>query len=269
MLGDIRQDPDDGNGVFPARVRWGGFNNIDLPWVSNPATQADFQDMPAEGGPVVSIMGREVGTIYQARMISRASYRGPPAIFDIVPVEDKRGSIARDAVVDIGAYQFFIAEDGFFLWNGTNATPIGDGRVNRYFFSKLAYAKRSRIVGAVDYVNGCVMWAFPTDSTGALTEIIIYSYRENKWSHSIQVLEYLFSSALSNVTVEELTLPIEQYVDTFDSDIYRLGGRARLAAFSSVHAYGLFNGAPMAATLDTGEYSGPNGSRPPGSVGRG
>ncbi len=261
MLGNLYDDPNDANGRFPSRVRWGGFNNIDSPWVTSAITQADFQDLPAEGGPVMAIMGRELGTIFQARMISRASYRGLPSVFDIVTVEDKRGCIARDAVIDIGAYLFFIAEDGFFIWNGTNATPIGDAKVNRYFFSKLAYGMRHLICGAVDYVNGCVMWAFPTDSTGVLNEIIIYSYREGKFSHSIQTLEYLFTSAASNVTTEELTAPVESYTTSFDSAIYQLGGRSRLAAFNAAHAYGLFTGGAMAATIDTGEFSGPNSRR--------
>jgi hypothetical protein len=258
MLGNILVDPDDGGNPFPSRVRWGGFNNIDLPWITDPATQADFQDMPEEGGPVVAISGRDVGTIYQARMISRATYRGLPNIFDIVHVEEKRGAIARDCIVNIGQYQFFIAEDGFFLWNGTNATPIGDGRVNRYFFNRLQWSRRNRIVGAVDYINGCILWAFPTDVSGTLNEIIIYSYRENRWSHSIQTLEYLFSSANSNMTLDELIAPLESYTTSFDSPTYRQGGRTRLSAFNTLHTYGLFDGAPMAATLDTGEFSGPD-----------
>lgn len=261
MLGNLLQDPDDGNGLFPARVRWGGFNNIDAPWISDPATQADFQDMPADGGPVIAIAGRETGAIFQARRISRATYRGLPTVFDIVFVENKRGAIARDSVIDIGQFQFFIAEDGFFLWNGTNSTPIGDGKVNTYFFNKLQWAQRSRIAGAHDPVNGCVMWAFPTDNSGMLSEIMIYSYRENRWSHSIQLLEYLFGSAASNVTLEELTAPLESYTFSFDDPSLRQGARVRLAAFNQLNTYGLFNGSPMAATLDTGEYSAPNHRR--------
>lgn len=261
MLGNLLKDPDDFNGKFPSRVRWGGENNIDLPWVSDPITQADFQDMPPEGGAVVAIAGREVGTIFQQRMISRATYRGPPTIFDIAVVEDKRGAIARDCIVDVGQFQFFIAEDGFFIWNGTNSTPISDGKVNRYFFNKLNYAARSKICGAVDLVNGCVIWAFPTSSSGDLDELLIYSYRDNKWSHSIQTVEFLFNSAASNVTLEELIDPLESYTVSFDDPMYRQGGRSRIAAFNDAHIYGLFDGDPMDAILDTGEFSGPDGRR--------
>ncbi len=261
VLGNLLSDPDDGGDPFPARIRWSGFNNIDAPWISDPATQADFQDMPAEGGPVMAIAGREVGTVFQTRMISRMTYRGLPEVFDITHVENKRGAISRDCVVDIGGFLFFIAEDGFFAWNGTNSSPIGINKVNRYFFNRLQWSMRSRIVGAHDPVNGCVMWAFPTDSSGKLNEIIIYSYRENKFSHSIQVVEYLFTSAASNVTIDELTDPLESYVYSFDDPSLRQGARGRLAAFNQAHTYGLFNGVNMAATMDTGEYSAPNHHR--------
>lgn len=261
MLGNLLSDPDDGGNPFPSRVRWSGFNNIDLPWVSDPITQADFQDMPAEGGPVVAIQGREFATIFQARMISRASYRGPPNIFDIAVVEDKRGCIARDCVVDVGPVSFFIAEDGFFQWNGTNSTPIGDMKINRYFFSRLQWSKRSRIVGAHDPENGCVWWAFPTDLSGTLNEIIIYSYRENRFTHSVQTIDYLFTSANSSITLDELDEPLESYDISFDSGYFQQGGRQRIAAFNSLHEYGLYQGSSMAATMDTGEYSGPNSQR--------
>jgi hypothetical protein len=261
MLGNLTKDFDDGSAAFPSRVRWGGLNNIQVPWVSDPATQADYQDMPPEGGPVTAITGREYATVFQARMISRLTYRGLPDVFDNVIVEDKRGCIARDCVVDVGAYSFFIAEDGFFVWNGTNSSPIGDNKVNRYFFRRLQWSRRSRIVGGVDFQNGCVLWAFPTDSSGVLNEIIIYSYRDNRWSHSIQALEYLLTSAASNVTLDELTAPLESYVDSFDSPLLKQGGKQLVAAFNTSHAYGTFSGKAMAAIMDTGEYNSPDGRR--------
>jgi hypothetical protein len=218
--------------------------------------------MPAEGGPVKAISGREVGSIFQARMISRMTYRpGSQQIFDIVTVEDKRGAISRDCVVDAGAYQYFIADDGFFVWNGTNSAPIGDGRVNRWFFNKLEYTQREKIAGAVDFVNGCVHWAFPTSSSGLLDEIITYSYRDNKFTHTTISLEYLFSSAESRITLDELTDPLEIYTETFDGPAYRSGGKPQLAAFNTSHGYGLFSDPPMAAVIETGEFSGPDGRR--------
>lgn len=262
VLGNITVDPDDSDLSFPTRIRWSGFNNIDAPWVSDPATQADFQDMPADGGAVIAIIGGpQRGYVMQARGINRLTYVGLPTVFDIDAVEDKRGPLSRDSVIVQGAYAYFPAEDGFFRFNGVSTEPIGDGKVNRYFQRRLAFSSRSRIVGAVDTINGCVMWAFPTDTSGNLSELIIYSYRENRWSHSIQTLEYLFSSGVSATVLDDLTGDLDtDYSASFD-DVSLRGGRSYPAAFDINHTYGLFNGSNMAAVIDSGEYEGPNGRR--------
>jgi hypothetical protein len=105
------------------------------------------------------------------------------------------------------------------------------------------------------------MWAFPTDASGILNEIIIFSYRENKFSHSIQDLDFLVSSAASNITIDDLTGSLESYSGSFDDAAYSRGGRAHIAAFNTNHKYGLFDGAPMAAIVDTSEATGPDGRR--------
>lgn len=261
MLGNLLDDPDDFNGVFPSRIRWGAFNTVDGPWVSDPVTQADFQDLKSAFGPVRAIAGGTYGTIFQERAISTATYRGLPEVFDIVTVEEQRGAISRDCVIGVGPYKFFIAEDGFYYWNGTNSVPIGDNRVNRYFFKRLEYSERSRICGGVDFEHGCVMWAFPIDATGVLSEIIIYSFRENKWSHATLTLEALFNSSASNYTVDDLGGSEESYVGSPEDPIYNSGGRSQLAAFNTLHQYGLFTGLPMAAAFDTAESTAPNSRR--------
>lgn len=262
VLGNLTTDPDDGGDAFPSRIRWSGFNNIDLPWISDPATQADFQDMPAAAGAVIAIIGgSQRGYVLQERGISRLTYAGLPDVFDIDTIEDRRGPLSRDSVVVQGAFAYFPAEDGFFRFDGVSTSPIGDGKVNRYFQKKLVYSSRSRIVGAVDSINGCIMWAFPTDINGSLGEVIIYSYRENRWTHSVQTLEYLFSSGVSAAVLDEMVGDLDtDYTTSFDDASLR-GERSYPAAFDINHNYGLFNGPSMAAVLDTGEYEGPDSRR--------
>ena len=264
VLGNLAVDPGDtvGTGPFPRRIRWSGFGNIDAPWVTDPATQADFNDMPAEGGRVVGITGREFGAIFQERMISRMTYVGPPTIFDIETVEADRGAMSNGCLIDMGGNVFFIAEDGFFLWNGTEATPIGDNKVNRWFYSQLNYAERQRIVGAVNHFNGCVMWAFPGGVSKHLTDVIIYSYRMGRWSHAKISMEYMLDGFSVMLSLDAYTdVPMDDMaswpntLDASDTD------RPSLAGFNTDHKYGFFGGTPQQAILDTAEVSGPNGER--------
>ncbi|TXH45947.1 MAG: hypothetical protein E6Q97_30590 [Desulfurellales bacterium] len=261
VLGNLDNEADPAGTRWPSRIRWSGFDNITSPWTTNPATQADFNDMPNESGAVMAITGREYGTIFQERGISRMTYAGLPTVFDIETVEESRGAISTGAVVDIGIFVFFIAEDGFHVWNGTNTTPLGDNKVNRYFFNQLNYTSRSKIVSAVDYFNKCVVWAYPTGSSTTPTELIIYSYKENRFSRSDKAMEWLISGYTFDTSIDELTGNIDTgYPVSFDSDIY-LGRRPYLAGFDNAHAFGFFNGANRAAVLDTAEYSGVGGNR--------
>jgi hypothetical protein len=262
VLGDLLDDPDDGHAAAPNRVRWSGIKNIDANWVTDNTTQADYNDMPPEGGRVVAISGRTTMTIFQERKISFGRYVNLPSVWDIETVEEDVGCLARDSVVSVGAYKLFIAEDGFRVWNGTNSQQIGNGKVDKYFYNRLQYSRRGRIVGAVDTINGCVVWAFPTSSDGALNELIIYSIRDNKWSHSIQTIEYLLSSAVSTTTTEDLLGFTDDYPNSYvDDPAWVAGGRRLLAAFNQLHNYGLYSGVPMQAVIDTGEFSGPNSRR--------
>lgn len=261
VLGNLDDETDPDGARQPARIRWSGFNNIESDWITSAETQADFQDMPTEGGAVTSIIGREFGTVFQERSISRMTYVGLPDVFEIETVEKSRGALSVGCVIDIGGQAFFIAEDGFFMWNGVNATPIGNDRVNRYFFNRLNYQERGRIVGAVDWENGCVRWAFPVGSGTALEETIVYSYRSNRWSHADKVVEYIFTTYALAISIDDLTGNLDtDYPITFDSTAFQ-DGKGALAGFDSTHSYGMFAGPAMAAVIETADADGPGGTR--------
>lgn len=261
VLGNLEGEDDPVDSRWPSRIRWGGFNRIDADWTSDPLTQADFQDMPAEGGEVMAIAGREVGTIFQERLISRMTYVGLPAVFEIETVEEDRGAICTGGVIDIGTQIFYIADDGFYMWNGTNSTPIGSNRINRYFFERVNYAERKRIVGAVDYENQCVRWMIPVGDGTALEETLIYSYKDQRWSHAYTNYEFLVPSYVLPASLDDLLEDLdEDYPISFDDNSF-LTQRQRLGGFNAEHTFGTFNGAALAAILETGDANSPGGRR--------
>jgi len=259
VIGNLDGEPDVGAAQQPARIRWNGFNQISQPWITDPGTQADYNDMPAEGGAVIAITGREVGTVFQERMISRMTYVGLPSVFTIETVEEERGAISTNSVVDVGTSIFYISDEGFFLFNGTNSVPIGSNRVNRWFFERLNYEKRSLINGAVDYENECIRWAFPAGGSSLLSETIIYSYKENRWSHAGLTVEYMLPAFSLSPSLDSLSGNLDtDYPISFDTVVT---GRPRLGGFNSEHVFGAFSGIPLAATLETAEATAPGGKR--------
>ena len=257
VLGDLTES----DGYYPNRIRWSGFDNIEQPWVTDPGTQSDYQDMPTEGGKVMQIVGRTTGTIYQRKCISTLTYVGLPVVFDIVTLEQNRGAMCAGGVVDLGSRQYFIAEDGFFMWTGTNSVPIGSDKVNRYFFDNLNYKYRSQIVAAIDVRTETIWWGFPTGSGAQLTEMMIYSYIEDRWSHSKIVMRYLLQSMYAGQSLDDLTGNLDTgYPLSFDDPTYLHGGTI-MAGFGNGNHYGTFDGPNMAAVMATAESEMPDGSR--------
>lgn len=258
VLGNLDEVID---GRQPQRIRWGGFNRLDAPWGTDPLTQADFQDMPAEGGAVIGIAGREFGTVFQERIISRMTYVGLPAVFEIVTVEEGRGAMSVAGIIDVGAVIFFVSEDGFFQWNGVNSKPISSNKVNRYFFGRLNYGARGRIVGALDAENECIRWAFPVGTGTVLSEQLIYSYKENRWTHALVDTDYLMSASILGTSLDDLHDNLDNdYPISFDDPRYSRG-RELLAGFDDNHNFGYFRGKALAPVLETAEATGEQGRR--------
>lgn len=249
------------DGYYPNRIRWSGFDNIEQPWVTDPGTQSDFQDMPTEGGTVIGLVGLTTGTVYQRKAISTMQYVGLPTVFEIATIETKRGAMCTGGIVDLGVRQYYVAEDGFFMWNGTNSVPIGSDKVNRYFFKKLNYKYRSQICSSIDVATETIWWAFPTGSGPGLTEVMVYSYIEDRWSHAIFNLQFLVQSMYAGKSLDDLTQNLDtSYPTSFDDPSYLHGGTIS-AGFDPNGNYGTFDGPTMAAIMITAESESPDGQR--------
>lgn len=258
VLGDL----DDGiDGLRPNRIRWSAFRNPDS-WGTNVATQADFNDMPDEGGTVQGIVGREFGTIFQRFMISRMTYVGSPVVFQFDVVEKKRGAISPGAIIDAGLIAAYIADDGFFLWDGTSSTPIGAQRVNEYFRKRMYPGTEGSINGAFDPLEQVVSWAYCTDNTGILKERLCFSLTENRWTLS-NLSAYWFMSGFDvALTLEDLDAfgPLDSLPFSLD-DPTLLGGRVRVVGFDANGAYGTLTGDSLEARIETGDWQAGPGQR--------
>lgn len=302
VLGNLDNEVDPSGARQAYRIRWNGFNRVDLPWVTDPNVQSDFQDMPSEGGEVMGIVGLETGTIFQEHMISRMQEVGLPLVFNIETVENKRGALCTGGIVAAATHEFtsaniyFLSEEGFFVWNGYFSKSISDDKVKKYFFGRLNYSMRSQIVGGLDTVNSCVWWLFPSlgsqqvtptleteddafiittedgvnlsvedGQTGIVytTEIMIYSYKNERWSHAFVQAEYvvLAPTTLLPASLDAMFGNLDtDYTVSFDALVSDLGGPI-MTGFDGNHTFGPFNGQTMAALIDTSDYTGPNGQR--------
>lgn len=237
---------------------WSAFNNPTGAWAASRLTQAGTANAPLEYGAVQRVVGGRYGLLFQERAINRLDYVGPPVVWRRSEIEVGRGTTAPASVVTVGYLTFFLAQDGFYVTNGSQVTPIGSDKVNQWFFDNVNQARLSLTHAAVDWVNECVFWAFQTGSV--FDRVIIYSWAQNRWSSGTLTVEWLVGSRRDGVSLEDLDAlfpgGLEDVTPSLDDDSWTAGARI-MAAFVGVAGdttYARLDGETLAAEWETGAY---------------
>lgn len=256
FVGDIN-DPTDG--FVPERVRW---NAIDDPltWplpgtALAEAEQADENDLKAERGAVTGIFGSEIGIIMQERGVTRATYIGAPLVFQFDEVETSRGLITRGAGAQVGRTVFYLAEDGFFANDGSGESqPIGYGKVDQWFYENLNPALLYQVRATHDPGKKIVYWTFPSLASSTNDSVLIYNYRDQKWSHAEVGTSFAVSARSSGYTLDDLDAfgTLETLAVSLDSAFWA-GGQTLAALFTDSFELASLTGDALPGTIETME----------------
>ena len=263
MLGNIY----DGDGTTPNRIHWSGINDptswLTVGSASAAAVQSDRQDLPV-GGEIMAItgaIGGMDGAVFCKKAIYRLSYVGPPTVFNITEVERDRGPVARNSVVNVGPFGFYLGEEGFWSFTGSGSQAIGDQKVDRFFLNDLDQNYIERVYGAADPVSKMVYWAYPgqNNSSGQPNKVIIYNWAIDRWSTAEITQEYMFRNLSVAVTLENLDSfgNLDALGVSLDDPSW-IGGLTSLNSFNSDYKLCRFTGTNLAATLETQEIGGTN-----------
>lgn len=241
--------------TFTQRVEWSAINNSQS-WAVSGATQADYQDLVGNGGWVQRIIGGEYGVVFQEKAIWRMSYIGSPVIFQFDQVDRQRGTPVPMSVVSYGNVTFFLADDGFYYFNGSASIPIGNAKVDKTFLSEVDFSFLYRVNAAIDPVNKIVCWAYPTTSSGGVcSSILVYAWADNRWSKLVLDSELLALSTAQGYTLDSLdtvTTNLDALTPSLDSRAWT-GGKINFGGFDTAHQLNTFTGTAMAAIVDVGE----------------
>ena len=256
------------------RVQWSDLNNI-FAWSSG---QADFQDLP-DGGIVRGVAGGESGVIFQDSAIRRMIFSpGSPYVFGIERISKEIGLYAPYSVIGSGDRVFFIGNDGFkMLLPGSSAPePIGKGKVDRFYFAEVDPGNLQLTIGVGDPNNSRVYWGFrcrDCGPTGQFDQMLMYDYALQVWSLAEFDAQYIGQMSAPGATLEGLDSLYSSNLDSTSFgisslDVISSNSGTQLSGFNTSNKLGFFNGANMAAVLETGEQDGDgraihvNGIRP-------
>lgn len=251
-------------GLAPWRVWWsalGDPTSWPTPGTSAAAAvQSDYNDTVGEGGAITGIVGN-LGTadaaIFYERAVWRMIYVGPPAIFNFVPAEGVRGTIAPGSIAQLGSVVFYLGEDGFYMFDGTQSIPIGANKVDRTFLANLAANGQSRITSAIDPVRKLYIVSYPSFNAGrSLTPdtLLIYNWTTQRWTTAHMTLDMIFRAFTFGYTLDGLDATgynIDTLPFSLDSRVWTAGSLL-LGAFQN-DILGYLSGSNLAVTVDTDE----------------
>ena len=140
------------------RVRWSAINDP-TDFTISQATQSDYQDLVGDHGQLQMIKGGEYLVAFMERAIYRGDYVGTPLIFQFTKVDSNIGVLKSNSVVQYGNVYYFLAEDGFYMFNGRTSVPIGANKINKFFFNDLSTTYADRISSSIDPRNQLIVWA--------------------------------------------------------------------------------------------------------------
>ncbi len=256
VLGDVTDAVD---GEVPSAVWTSARGDIE-DFDPSTVTKCIREPLDAADGAVQRIVGGEYAVIVQERAINRMQFTGGNTVFRFDRVVRNHGTVSPGSVVDYRNVVAFLAEDGFFMFNGAEAVPISAGKVSRYVFDVLSGSARSHITASVWRKNGCFVWAIPTAPDGIAEIILLYNPKTQKWSHidaePVSGVYPLFTqaTALDDASFDGLLTDSTPQADwMIDGDQF-IGGVSAYGAFTTDYKLAFFD-APLSypAAIETDE----------------
>jgi hypothetical protein len=241
--------------IRPNRVQWSALGD-ESSWTNSATTQADFQDIP-DGGAVVGLTGGEFGLVFMDRSIHRMSYVGSPLVFQFDNISRNQGCYEANSIIQYGGTSFFLSDNGFYACDGQQIIPIGNEKVNRFFFDDVDEGLLPLMSSAVDPARKLVIWAYASLSSATVDKLLIFNYEIGKWTSGTTDASRVATSSTPTFTLEGLDVfgDLEDIQTSFDSRIW-LGGKMQFAGVKDTKVI-TFSGANNTAYIETGDIEVP------------
>jgi hypothetical protein len=236
------------------QVQWSRINNPTR-WTASVRYQSDFQNLPA-GGEIQGITGGDFGVVLCEETIYRMSYVGSPLVFRVDDLAPGIGCAAPGSVSRFQNVTFFYSRSGFYAFDGNQALPIGDNRVDDWFRDNASTGDLASMTSAIDPVRKLYMVSFVSTSGGGIHDMsLIFNWSTQRWARLNVGYPVLFSAYTTGTDLDSLDTAypsIDAMGLSFDSDQFK-GGLQYFAGFDTVNRVGEFTGPALTATLETGD----------------
>lgn len=231
-------------GDNPARIWWSSAGDPTTWPTPGSSTaqqdQSDYSDLNGPQGKITGLAPNLSGcdcAVFFERGVFNMFYAGPPDVFNFYPAMNVKGCIAPNSIVQRGSLVDYYGEDGFYTYDGNQATPIGANKVDKWFASVVDQSALNLIVGAPGIQNKASIWIFRSiyAPTAMQDTMLIYRWDIQRWTMGIMQSQWITRVA---VTETSASVPLLQ-------------GQLELGAIDGSQFLAFFNGAPLAAQAGT------------------
>lgn len=232
-------------------IKWSALGNSEG-WT--PGTgQSDEQEF-ADGGNITGFATTKAALyVFQDKCIRRVYYVGGDVIFTIDKIVENIGCIEPNSLVQYGQHCFFLAEDGWYMWDfESQPVAIGNERFDKWFLDDSARDYWYSMSTAIDPKNRVFACGFADASAGSdtPTHILYFNYELNKATWAEVTHEILVPAIALGLSLDDLTGNLDtDYSISFDDPYYQ-GGALYFGAVNTDHKLGSFSGANMEATFE-------------------
>lgn len=236
-------------GANPARLWWSASGDPTT-WPTPGSTQAqetqsDYNDLLGPQGGITGLVPSLAGcdcAVFFERAVWQMFYVGPPDVFNFYPVANVKGCPAPRSLVALGEVVYGLFEDGFYTFDGTNTTPIGAQKIDRWFFDTVNLTTLNQVVGAADVSNKAIRWIFQSNASenGQQDMMLMYRWDVQRWSYAF----------IPTQRIARLPVPVQNAgVAPFVAPL--VAGQLQLAAIDQAGRLCYFNGSPIPAQIGT------------------
>ena len=184
-----------------SRVYWSDIND-ETDWTPSAASQSDSQLIP-DGGDIIGLAGGEYGLVFLERAIYRMSYSGSPYFFQFDAISRTLGCLSNGSIAQFGGLTYFLADDGFYVCDGSTVKNIGLEKVNRWFFENAIPDQLINYISStVDPIRKLIIWNFKNTFGGRY--LLIYSIDLGKWSYGTTDIYNLSYGYTPSATLEQV-----------------------------------------------------------------
>jgi len=261
---------DPADGTVPTRIWYPAIGNASS-WPAPASTtavsaQSGNNVLFGDFGDIMGIVGGNLsGTIFQERCIRRADYVGQGIVFDVgKPVTSGGGLAVQGLAIPIpGGRVLYFNQDGWYIWDGSDAVGIGKDVVDVWFTGELQQDFSYRCSWVLDPDLPIVHIGFPGRGSisGQPNRILHYNWKTQAFAYSDVLHDYLtlVVNPGPNLSMDRTPSPIP---DTLTGSWDDVETASRVAGgFLTDHTIGSFAGPALAARFETGDLELASGQR--------